>query len=237
MAPDDFVGGDKGVPVSQLSLFSADLTPPQLDDLGGLLAAHGQLGVGGDGVLLSILLGDQWRADALQRECRVRDVPAVLIESDGPGELRPAVLIESDGPGELREADAAVTAARPTAVLLRTERTRLLAALAADWTRGAVQSAPADLTVTAGFLRCWTIAAGRPAAIGFLLGLDPHAPDTHEPLAAACAAAGLAGSLLGIRAGGPAVRIVGYRRCSRLAEMIGTPPPEAPAGAFPALGH
>jgi len=237
MAPDDFVAGDKGVPVSQLSLFSADLTPPQLDDLGGLLAAHGRLGVGGDGVRLSILLGDQWRADALQRECRVRDVPAVLIESDGPGELRPAVPIESDGPGELQEADAAVTAARPTAVLLRTERTQLLAALAADWTRGAVKSAPADLTVTAGFLRCWTIAAGRPATIGFLLGLDPHAPDTHEPLAAACAAAGLAGSLLGIRGAAPAVRIVGYRRCSRLAEMIGTPPPEAPAGAFPSLGH
>ena len=93
------------------------------------------------------------------------------------------------------------------------------------------------ITLTAGLLRCWTLAAGRPAEIGFLLGLDPHAPDTHEPLAAACAAAGLAGSLLGVRGGGPAVRIVGYRRCSRLAEMIGTPPPEAPPGAFPGLGH
>ena len=223
MAPDDFVAGDKGVPVSQLSLFSADLTPPQLDDLGGLLAAHGQLGAGGDGVRLSILLADQWRAEVLQRECRVRDVPAQVVESDGPGQLR--------------ESDAAAPPERPTAVLLRTERTGLLSALAADWTRGAVKSAPSDLTVTAGFLRCWTIAAGRPAAIGFLLGLDPHAPDTHEPLAAACAAAGLAGSLLGSRGGGPAVRIVGYRRCSRLAEMIGTPPPEAPAGAFPSLGH
>jgi predicted MFS family arabinose efflux permease len=100
-----------------------------------------------------------------------------------------------------------------------------------------VKAAPSDLVVTAGFLRCWTIAAGRPATIGYLLGLDPHAPDTYEPLAAACAAAGLAGSLLGSRGGGPAVRIVGYRRCSRLAEMIGTPPPEAPAGAFPSLGH
>jgi hypothetical protein len=209
--------------VSQLSLFSADLTPPQLDDLGGLLAANGQLAVGGAGVRLSILLAVLWRAEALLRECRVRDVPALVAESDGPGQLR--------------DADSAGTTDLPMAVLLRTEQTRLLRALAADWTRGAVKSAPADLIVTAGFLRCWTIAAGRPAAIGFLLGLDPHAPDTHEPLAAACAAAGLAGSLLGIRGGGPAVRIVGYRRCSRLAEMIGTPPPEAPAGAFPSLGH
>jgi hypothetical protein len=203
------------VPVSQLSLFSADLTPPQLDDLGGLLAAHGQIAVGGDGARLSILLADQWRAQALQRECRVRDVPALVAESDGTAE-----------PAE-----------RHSTVLLRTERTRLLTALAADWARGAMKSAPADLAVTAGFLRCWTIAAGRPADIGFLLGLDPRAADTHEPLAAACAAAGLTGSLLGVRGGGPAVRIVGYRRCSRLAEMIGTPPPEAPAGAFPSLGH
>jgi len=211
MAPDDFVAGDKGVPVSQLSLFSADLTPPQLDDLGGLLAAPGQISVGGDGARLSILLPDLWRGEALQRECRVRDVPASVADSDGPG--------------------------LPAAVLLRTERTRLLTALAADWTKGAVKFAPLEITVTAGFLRCWTIAAGRPASIGFLLGLDPHAPDTHEPLAAACAAAGLAGSLLGVRGGGPAVRIVGHRRCSRLSEMIGTPPPEAPPGAFGAPGH
>ena len=198
--------------MSQLSLFSADLTPPQLDDLGGLLAGPGQISIGADGARLSILVPDLWRGEALQRECRVRDVPASVADSDGPG-------------------------LPSAAFLLQTERTRLLSALAADWTRGAVKSAPAEFTVTAGFLRCWTIAAGRPATIGFLLGLDPHAPDTHEPLAAACAAAGLAGSLLGIRGGGPAVRIVGYRRCSRLAEMIGTPPPGAPAGAFGSLGH
>ena len=123
------------------------------------------------------------------------------------------------------------------ATVFRSQRTSVLAALAADWTRGAVKAVPVGLTLTAGFLRCWTIAAGQPAAVGFLLGLDPHAPDTYEPLAAVCAAAGLAGSLLGIRGGGPAVRIVGYRRCARLAEMIGTPPPEAPRGAFPALSH
>jgi len=122
-------------------------------------------------------------------------------------------------------------------MIFRSERTSLLAALAGEWTRGAMKAVPAGLTLTPGLLRCWTIAAGQPAAVGFLLGLDPHAPDTYEPLAAVCAAAGLAGSLLGIRGGGPAVRIVGYRRCARLAEMIGTPPPEAPRGAFPALSH
>jgi hypothetical protein len=201
----------KGVPVTQLSLFSADLTPPQLTDLGGLLAAHGQISAGPMGVRLSILLPEPWRASALLRECRVRDVPAETAQDQG--------------------ADTA------SVTLLRTARTPLLAALAADWTQGAVKAVPTDITLTPGFLRCWTLAAGHPGDVGFVLGLDPHAPDTHEPLAAACAAAGLAGSLLTGRGGGPAVRIVGHRRCLRLSEMIGTPPPEAPPGAFGSTGH
>ena len=204
--------------MSQLSLFSADLTPPQLVDLGGLLAAHGQLTAGPDGVRLSILLAEHWRAAALLRECRVRDIPAMIPPAPSP-------VSPTDEP-----------AAAPV-ILLQTDRTPLLAGLAAQWTRGAVKSVPADIVLSPGFLRCWTLAAGHPADVGFVLGLDPHAPDTHEPLAAACAAAGLAGSLLGARGGGPAVRIVGYRRCSRLSEMIGSPPPEAPPDAFPALGH
>ena len=201
--------------MSQLSLFSADLTPPQLSDLGGLLAAHGQIVTGLGGVRLSILLADSWRAEALLRECRVRDVRAEVIAG----------------------ADRVVGADPIAATVFRSQFSELLAGLAREWTRGAVKAVPAGLTLTPGLLRCWTIAAGRPADIGFLLGLDPHAPDTYEPLAAVCAAAGLAGSLLGVRGGGPAVRIVGYRRCARLAEMIGTPPPEAPRGAFPALSH
>jgi len=195
--------------MTQLSLFSADLTPPRLEDLGGLLAAHGQVAGSQDGVRLSILLADGWRADALLRECRVRDVPSQTAPPEDPD----------------------------TAVLLRTERIAVLEPLATQWTRGAVKAVPVDISLTPGFLRCWTLAAGHPSEVGFVLGLDPHAPDTHEPLAAACAAAGLAGSLLGVRGGGPAVRIVGHRRCSRLSEMIGTPPPEAPPGAFGAPGH
>ena len=198
--------------MTQLSLFSADLTPPQLGDLGGLLAAHGQVAASEDGVRLSILLTDTWRAEALLRECRVRDVLAQIVDSDTADEARPGIV-------------------------LRTDRTPTLQYLATEWVRGAVKAVPAGLALSPGLLRCWTIAAGRPGEIGYVLGLDPHAPDTHEPLAAACAAAGLAGSLLGVRGGGPAVRIVGHRRCVRFAEMIGTPPPEAPEGAFPSFGH
>ena len=245
--------------MSQLSLFSADLTPPQLSDLGGLLAAHGQIAAGSDGFRLSILLADQWRAEALLRECRVRDVTAEVLGGadvpaaghplpDGPlpdGPLPDDPLPDRQppdappAPGQWPDGPSPSAAGDRirAATVFRSQRTSVLADLAADWTRGAVKAVPVGLTLTPGFLRCWTIAAGQPAAVGFLLGLDPHAPDTYEPLAAVCAAAGLAGSLLGIRGGGPAVRIVGYRRCARLAEMIGTPPPEAPRGAFPALSH
>ncbi len=221
--------------MTQLSLFSADLTPPQLADLGGLLAAHGQLTVGEGGARVSILLADEWRATALLRECRVRDIPAKVSDVTAPGEVETDPV--ADAVVDL-DADPAADPERPSGrTLLATDRTPLLAGLADDWTRGAVKAVPPGLMVGAGFLRVWTLAAGRPAEIGFLLGLDPHSPDTHEPLAAACAASGLTGSLLGVRGGGPAVRIVGYRRCSRLAEMIGTPPPEAPPHSFPPHGH
>jgi hypothetical protein len=211
--------------VSQLSFFSADLTPPRVEDLGGLLAAHGQISRGPSGVRLSILLDDEWRARALAREFRVRDLEAEVVPAS---EALSAGLIE---PGSARDGQI------DGGVLLRSHRTADLDELAAGWTRGAVKSVPPGLAAAAGLLRCWTLAAGRHDDAGFLLGLDRHAPDMHEPLASACARAGLAGSLIGARAGGPALRIVGHRRHARLVELLGTPPPEAPVAAFPLPLH
>lgn len=198
--------------MTQLSLFSADLAEPRPEDLGGLLAAHGQAARSGPAARLSILLDQEWRAHALMRECRVRDVAAEIVEVPTEGGVR---------------------SVGPMPVLLRTERVPELSGIADAWIRGAVKSVPSGLTLGAGMLRCWTLAAGRPDEAGFLLGLDPHAPGTHEPLAAACSRAGVAGSIIGTRAGGPAVRVVGYRRLMRLAELLGTVPPDAPAEAFP----
>lgn len=202
--------------MTQLSLFSADLAEPRPADLGGLLAAHGQVARSGAGVRLSILLDEEWRADALLRECRVRDVSAEIADAARAGEYRTG---------------------RSPVVLLRTERLPELAELAAAWSRGAVKAVPPTLTIGAGLLRVWTLAAGRPGDTGFLLGLDPHAPETFEPLAAACSRAGVAGSIVGVRADRPALRVVGRRRLLRLAELLGSPPPEAPARAFPSPGH
>lgn len=192
--------------MTQLSLFSADLTPPVGEDLGGLLAANGQLEVAADGVRLVIRLAEPWRARALIRECRVRDVEAHV------------------------EADDQLT-------VLRTDPAPAVADLSRHWLDGSVKVAPPDIELSAGLLRCWAIAAGRPAPVGYLLGLDPRTPEIHETLAGCCAAIGLAGSLIGPRGGGPAMRIVGVRRCTRLADLVGTPPPEAPKGSFPQPAH
>lgn len=192
--------------MTQLSLFSADLTSPVGDDLGGLLAANGQLEVAADGVRLVIRLSDDWRARALVRECRVRDVEAHIDLDD-------------------------------TVTVLRTDPAPVLSRLSDRWLDGSVKIAPPDVELSAGWMRCWAIAAGRPGRVGYLLGLDPLTPDIHESLAGCCAAIGLAGSLVGPAAGGPAMRIVGLRRCTRLADMVGTPPPEAPAGLFPQPAH
>jgi hypothetical protein len=198
--------------VTQPSLFSAETMPPSLADLGGLLAAHGQAAAGAAGARLSILLADRWRADALAAECARREIDAEVLAAE------PADPGAADGP----------------VVLLRTDRTEALAALAAAWTRGAVKAVPAGLTAEPGLLRVWLIAAGRRTSAGFGLGLDPHARDTHQPLAAACARAGLAGALVGATSDTPVIRLTGRKRLGRLGEMIGDPPPGAPGQAWPA---
>ncbi len=210
--------------MSQLSLFSADLTPPRVEDLGGVLAAHGQITRSANGSRLSILLADEWRAKALLRELRVRDVQ---------GEQLPAAQAFPGGLGDVPDGSLLTERGPLTGVLLRTSWTTTLDLLAADWTGGAVKSAPPNLVAGAGLLRCWTIAGGRRDESGFVLGLDRHAPDTYEPLGSACARAGIAATLIGARGGGPGLRIVGHRRSMRLAELLGTRPPEAPADAFP----
>jgi hypothetical protein len=227
--------------VTQLSLFSADLAEPRPEDLGGLLAAHGQAARGAGGTRLSILLADEWRGRALLAECRVRDIPAELEPAPPePGRTGPQDAGSASGrPGGVvasGQLDGVVASGRPGRVLLRTARLSELTAIADDWSRGAVKAVPPGLALGAGLLRCWVLAAGRPVALpgmGFLLGLDPHAPQTHEPLAAACSRAGTAGAIVGAAAGGPAVRVTGRRRLLRLAEILGSPPRGAPVGAFP----
>jgi hypothetical protein len=189
--------------VSQLSFFTAESVPPAVADLSGVLAASGQIVMvgapGGQGARLSVVVDQSWRASAL----------AEMIQEAG---LAPEIArTEEDTP------------------LVRTAVSELLRPIAAEWTRGAVKTVPPRWLPGPRELRAWTLAAGVPEADRYLLGLDPHAPDTHSPLASALMRVGIAPTLIGTRGGRPALRISGRRRLSRLVENVGEPPadPEA----------
>jgi len=185
--------------VSQLSFFSAESVPPAVADLTGVLAAPGQIVIVGAGARLSVVVEQPWRAAAL----------AAMIDDAG---LVPEITrTDEDTP------------------LVRTAVDPRLRAVAAEWTRGAVKTVPPQWLPGPRELRAWTLAAGCPDADRYLLGLDPHAPDTHSPLASALMRVGIAPTLIGTRGSRPALRISGRRRLSRLVENVGEPPADPQA--------
>lgn len=180
--------------MSQLSFFSAESVPPAVADLTGVLAAAGQAVTVGGGARLSVVVDDLWRAHALAEMITETGLAAEITRTE---ELTPLVR---------------------TAVDVR------LTVIAAEWTRGAVKTIPAQWLPGPRELRAWTLAAGAPEADRYLLGLDPHAPHTHSPLASALMRVGIAPTLIGTRGARPALRISGRRRLSRLVENVGEPP-------------
>lgn len=180
--------------VSQLSFFSAESVPPAVGDLTGVLAASGQMVTVGDGARLSVVVDALWRAEAL----------AEMIEEAG-------LLAE-------------ITRTDENTPLVRTAVDGRLRSFAGEWTRGAVKTVPPLWLPGPRELRAWILAAGSPEADRYLLGLDPHAPDTHSPLASALMRVGIAPTLIGTRGARPALRISGRRRLSRLVESVGEPP-------------
>jgi hypothetical protein len=192
--------------VSQLSFFSAESVPPAVADLTGVLAAAGQVVLVGSGASqaarLSVVVDAVWRAEAL----------AEMIAEAG---LTPEV-------GHTDE----------NTPLVGTAADRRLLGIAADWTRGAVKTVPPQWLPGPRELRAWTLAAGMPEADRYLLGLDPHAPDTHSALASAMMRVGMAPTLIGTRGTHPALRISGRRRLSRLVENVGEPPGDTAAFAL-----
>jgi hypothetical protein len=190
--------------VSQLSFFSAESVPPAVADLTGILAAPGQVVLVGSGAQqaarLSVVVERMWRAEAL----------AEMISDAG---LSPEIArTEENTP------------------LVRTAVDGRLTAMAAEWTRGAVKTVPPHWLPGPRELRAWTLAAGSPEADDrYLLGLDPHAPDTHSALASAMMRVGIAPTLIGTRGTHPALRISGRRRLLRLVENVGEPPGDTEA--------
>ncbi|MBX7448378.1 hypothetical protein GR927_10285 [Mycolicibacterium sp. 3033] len=190
--------------MSQLSFFSAESVPPAIADLTGMLAGPGQAvlvaGAQGQAARLSVVVDRPWRAEAL----------AEMIADAG---LSPEIArTEENTP------------------LVRTAVDARLTAIASEWTRGAVKTVPPQWLPGPRELRAWTLAAGsREADDRYLLGLDPHAPDTHSVLASAMMRVGIAPTLIGTRGSRPALRISGRRRLSRLVENVGEPPEDAEA--------
>ncbi|ORB32016.1 hypothetical protein [Mycolicibacterium parafortuitum] len=189
--------------MSQLSFFSAESVPPAIADLTGILAGPGQAvllsGPQGQAARLSVVVEQRWRADAL----------AEMIAEAG---LVPEIArTDENNP------------------LVRTNADVRLVPIAASWTRGAVKTVPPQWLPGPRELRAWTLAAGTPESDRYLLGLDPHAPDTHSALASAMMRIGIAPTLIGTRGSHPALRISGRRRLSRLVENVGEPPEGAEA--------
>jgi hypothetical protein len=194
-------------PVGQLSFYSADAREPCVADLAGLLCGPGQAVSFGRGTAarVSVVVAEPWRARALALSCAERGVHANVRRSE---EGHPVV---------------------------RTAFRADLAGLAGAWLRGAVKAVPDGFELDGSALRMWAVASGRVEATGYLLGLDPHAAGTHEPLMAALARSGLPATLLGARSGGPALRVTGRRRLRRLAELVGPTPPGVQEWTWPAV--
>ncbi|GGP36080.1 hypothetical protein [Saccharothrix coeruleofusca] len=213
--------------MGQLSFFSAEARQPCVGDLAGVLCGPGQvLGFArGRAARVSVGLEERWRAPALVAAFAERGVQAEARSVEAPP--------PEDG-AEDAEGDAAGNAGPVRTWEVRTAFRADLRGLAARWLRGAEKAVPEGFTPHGGVLRMWALASGRWVESGYLLGLDPLAPATHEPLRTALAAAGLPAALLTPRAGPPALRVVGRRRLERLAELVGRAPRGVAERTWPA---
>jgi len=196
------------VPIVQLSFFAADAQPVCLADLAGLLAGPAQVVRAGAAARLSVVLdvplgSPSWRADALLD----------AFETCGVGG-EPAGTVDS-------------------LAAVRTDFRPELVPLALAWTRGAMKAPPPGFTLDGPRLRLWAIAAGRSDDHGYLLTLGDADHDGWTATGAALARAGVPAALVGPRAGGPAYRVTGRRRLTRLRELLGEPPVGVTDGDWP----
>jgi hypothetical protein len=187
----------------QLSFLTAGVRPTAVDDLEGLLLGVAQVVRLGGTARLSVLVEPSWRVDGLL---------AAYAERDLRGEAVPA----EEG-----------------MVSVRTPFSRTLLPLAERWVRGAVKAVPSRFALDGSRLRLWAVGAGRRDEHGYLLRLSPHDPAVWEPAGAALAGLGLAGTFVGPRADGPAYRVTGRRRTTRLREYVGEPPAGAAVADWP----
>lgn len=196
--------------MTQYSLFGAAVAPPAIDDLDGLLLAGGQWVRAGADARLSVVVADRWRAVALHEAFTERGVAT--------------------------SADDAVGAAT-AGFAARTAFAAQLSAPAARWVRGARQGLPADFVLTAGSLRLWALAAGRPDDAGYLLATPGADEPTHRTAGAHLARLGVAAVSLSRRGNRSAFgwRVTSARRLRRLVELLGDAP-DGGSASWPSTG-
>ncbi len=154
---------------------------------------------------ISVVVEERWRAAALVGEMRIRGLTATCVST----------VEENLG--------------------VRTPYSSVLAPLARAWLAGAVKLPPPGFALEGRRLRLWMMAAGyrEPQAVTLRVGRCEE-PVAHV-LQRALASVGLPSDIVGAtgRTAGPSLRISGRRRIGRLAELIGDPPPSAPADEWP----
>jgi hypothetical protein len=187
----------------QLSFFTAGELPPAVDDLEGLLAGPGHLVRRAGAARIGVVVSGQWRVSALL---------TAFTERDLAGEQATAL----DG-----------------LPAVRTAFSTALAPMAGRWTRGARVLPPVGFGLDGPRLRLWAVAGGRGDDYGYTLELGGTDDGGWTAIGSALHDAGLPGTLIGPRAGGPAYRIIGTRRVGRLRELVGEPPPGAPGQDWP----
>jgi hypothetical protein len=189
----------------QFSLFGAAAAEPTLADLDGVLLAGGHWvrTPGGGRARLSVVVADEWRAEALADAFDVRGVGVAR----GMGGAFDDAVIPAEGGW------AARTAFAPE-----------LLDHAARWTRGANEEPPRDFVLTPGGLRLWAIAAGRRDDVGYLLGTAEPDDVVHTSGGAQLSRLGVAAVSIAQRGGGPGWRVTSLKRLRRLVELLGEPP-------------
>lgn len=187
----------------QLALFDNEAADLEIADLEGLLVAGAALVQRGAEARLSIVVTEPWRANTIREAFDVRGLAGEQVKTF----------------------DAQFS--------VRTPFHRSLMPLVARWSRGSSKLTPARWQLTPARVRLWAVATGRSDPIGYLLGLGRSDEACWAPAGTALAEAGVAGTLLGPRAGGPAFRIVGQRRTRRLCELAGPVPAATPQDAWP----
>jgi hypothetical protein len=157
----------------QYSLFGAEAADPGVEDLDGLLFAGGDWvrADGGSAARLSVLVREQWRAEALRSEFAERDIASDTVVA--PGDL----------------------------IAVRTEITGRLGPHALRWTRGAALRPPVDLMLSASGLRLWAIAAGQGEEAGFLLRMGDRHNELRRTAGAQLARLGVTAVEVGSRLG------------------------------------